>query len=129
MFNLNLKFMKKNAFYILSLFILCLSTNPCNSKNPNSKNITITQEQTLKAYIYWQEEWHQGYITISNGILTNYQFSSLEDRIDRGGRQLTGYFQANERFVPLNQNSQLAIKYNFTHYVDFRGYRAYIIAN
>lgn len=93
----------------------------------NHKNY-IVQDQTIKAYIYFQEQWHEGYISISNGVLASYQFSSLEDRINRGG-QLTGYFQGNEKFIKLNENNNLAIKYNFTHYVDFKGYRAYIMAN
>lgn len=98
-----------------------------NYPNPTNEKI-ILQDKTLKAYIYWQEEWHEGYISISNGVLATYQFSTLEDRINRGN-PLTGYFQANERFIALNQNNQLALKYNFTHFVDFGGYRAYIISN
>lgn len=122
--------MKKiNVLLMLTLMLTQSNSfsNEINLISSFSKK-NITQDQTIKAYIYWQEEWHEGYISISNGILTSYQFSSLEDRINRGG-QLTGYFQANEKFVKLNENNNLAIKYNFTHYLDFRGYRAYIIAN
>lgn len=104
-----------------------LFANNVNYSMPINKK-QIVQEQSLKAYIYWQNEWHQGYISISNGVLSSYQFDDLNDRINTGN-PLTGYFQANERFIALNQNSQLALKYNFTHFVDFRGYRAYIIAN
>lgn len=122
--------MKKiNVLLMLTLMLTQSNSfsNEINLISSFSKK-NITQDQTVKAYIYWQEEWHEGYISITNGILTSYQFSSLEDRINRGG-QLTGYFQANEKFVKLNENNNLAIKYNFTHYLDFKGYRAYIIAN
>lgn len=122
--------MKK--FILLLMLNLLLTTsnlfaNNVNYSMPINKK-QIVQEQSLKAYIYWQNEWHQGYISISNGVLSSYQFDDLNDRINTGN-PLTGYFQANERFIALNQNSQLALKYNFTHFVDFRGYRAYIIAN
>lgn len=122
--------MKKIILLLTLTFMLTLSNSfafDMNYSNSTNKKI-ILQDKTLKAYIYWKEEWHEGYISISNGILATYNFDDLEDRLQVGS-QLRGYFQDNERFVPLNQNSQLAIKYNFTHYVDFRGYRAYIIAN
>lgn len=122
--------MKKINVLLMLTLMLAQSNSFSNEINLISSfsKKNITQDQTVKAYIYWQEEWHEGYISITNGILTTYQFSSLEDRINRGG-QLTGYFQANEKFVKLNENNNLAIKYNFTHYLDFKGYRAYIIAN
>jgi hypothetical protein len=122
--------MKKIILFLTLTLMLTLSNSfafDMNYSNSRSKK-TILQDKTLKAYIYWQEEWHEGSISISNGVLATYHFSTLEDRINRGG-QLTGYFRANERYVPLNQNNQLALKYNFTHYVDFSGYRAYIMAN
>ena len=98
------------------------------SNYSSTKKKNIKQDRTFKAYILSKGEWHEGLISISNGVLSSYGFSSLEDRINTGG-QLTGYFRGDERFVALNQNNKLAIEYNFTHYVDFNGYRAYIIAN
>lgn len=117
----------KNFFFSMLVAILPVTTflNPVEHL-PNA----VYQSRSIKAYINHQGQWHTGYIYYEpqqNGIrLTNYQFDTM---YTVNGQSFSGNLGGNERFVPLNQNNNLARTYNFTHYLDLQGVRAYIISN
>lgn len=111
------------------LFVLCFSVfNTTFSSNIVKRPTEIVQERSIKASIYFRGEWHYGYIKYQQQqtgyILTSYQFETIEMP---GQGQFIGYFPNNQfKFVALNPNNEYAKNYNFTHYVDIMGLRAYI---
>lgn len=114
---------------LLSLFFILfvINTEAINSSESNSYS-ELVQEKYITAYTFIKGRWYEGtiyYTQKSNSYeLFNYFF---KDAPSIYGSGLNGKFQDNERFVKLNPNNELAIKYNFTHYVDIDGIRIFII--
>lgn len=111
-------------------FLILIGTLPMTSFS-NSSNLiekTIIQSNSIKAYISYQGNWHTGYIYYEqgqNGVrLIQYRFDTIN-----GLTGFSGNFGGDENFTPLNPNNSFAVKYNFTHFIDLQGVRAYIISN
>lgn len=111
------------------LFVLCFSVfNTTFSNNFVKQPTEVIQERSIKASIYVRGEWYYGdikYVQHEQGYtLTSYSFPSLEIP---GQGQFSRAFPNNQfKFVALNPNNEYAKNYNFTHYVDIMGLRAYI---
>jgi hypothetical protein len=111
------------------LFVLCFSVfNTTFSNNITKHSIEVIQERSAKATIYVRGEWHYGYINYQQYpdgyVLTSYRFQTIELP---GQGQFSGVFPNNQfKFIALNPNNEYAKNYNFTHYVDIMGLRAYI---
>lgn len=117
---------------IFSSFFFIFLTLSVESNNQIVKVINTCflksneQETRYKAYFNRQNKWHDGYVFVSEGRLTDYQFENLENVGSIQGKYITGQ----EKIYALNPNNQLAINYNFTHYVDVAMLgRIYLIAN
>lgn len=121
--------MKNLILTLIVFFCLSLSVGANNQiyKNLNSKFLkSKLQETRYKAYFNSQNKWYYGYVYLTDGKLSDYQFENLESNGSVQGKYVTGQ----EKFYQLNPNNQLAINYNFTHYVDITMLgRIYIIAN
>lgn len=118
--------MKKILFSVL-IGVLPITTF---SKRSIPIEKIIGQQNYVKAYVSYQGQWHTGYIyyeqTQYGTKLTQYRFDTI---YLVNGQSLSGNLGGNERFTTLNPNNPLAVKYNFTHYIDLQGVRAYIISN
>lgn len=120
--------MKKIILKLLFVSLLCFAAIEAKSNEPFNSISKCLQEKSLKAYIFYQGTWHEGFIMFNqteNGYqLTKYQFNDIYIN----GSPLNGYFNY-EKFTKLNPNNELALKNNFTHYVNIQGLNAYIISN
>lgn len=110
------------------LFVLCFSVfNTAFSSNFVKQPTEIIQERSIKASIYVRGEWYYGdikYVQHQQGYtLTYYSFPSLEIP---GQGQFSGSLSNSSKFIALNPNNEYAKNYNFTHYVEIMGLRAYI---
>jgi hypothetical protein len=118
--------MKKIIFSIY-IGILPITTFP-NFTEPILKY--VNQSNSIEAYMSYQGNWHTGKIYYEQsqyGIkLLQYNFETINTLTGRG---LRGSFDGNEKFIALNPNNDFAIKYNFTHFIDLEGLKAYIISN
>lgn len=117
--------MKKILFILLASI---LTTSFTTKSNPIKTE--ISQESNIKASIFAKGQWHNGYIRYqqnqSGYTLISYEFSTLETY---NGTGFTGQFLDRQaKFTALNPNNEYAKRYNFTHYVDIQGLRAYITA-
>lgn len=118
--------MKKLLPTLLGLIYLTSSFGTIGATNPKYESKIIEQERSYRAYINKQNKWLNGYVNVSNGKLTDYQFDNIDSNGSNQGKYITGQ----EQFYTLNPNNQLAINYNFTHYVDIAMLgRVYIISN
>lgn len=118
--------MKKRLPILLVLIFLTSSYSTIRVSDPKYACKIIEQERSYRAYINKQNKWINGYIYVNNGKLTDYQFDNIDSNSSNQGKYITGQ----EQFYTLNPNNQLAINYNFTHYVDISLLgRVYIIAN
>lgn len=117
--------MKKLSLFLL--VFLTISFSSTSYSNFHKVEYKVKQSDSIKAYIYYQGVWHEGYITYNKTendyTLNEYQFNDL---YLMGGRPFSGYFRG-QRFTQLNPNNELAKQYNFTHYVEIQGTRVYII--
>ena len=116
--------MKKILFILLaSILTMSFTTKSTPIKTE------ISQESSIEASIFAKGQWHRGYIKYQqnqNGYtLISYEFSTLETY---NGTGFTGNFGSGARFITLNPNNEYAKRFNFTHYVDIQGLRAYITA-
>jgi hypothetical protein len=112
--------MKKIAL----LFLILVSTATlAHADSPDRYNLSCNpNNQSIQAYVLMRGQWIQGWVTYSeyNGTITSVSFP----RTEYAYAQLLGPV----RPTPLNPNNTLAIKYNFTHYVDITGYgRAFFV--
>lgn len=104
--------MKK--FLELTLLSLALITSEAKSKYIFSKEIRLVKQQDndVKGYIY------QGGNFISSTVVSrmNQQGSYTPIKYNGFGLQ-SGNFLPDSRFKRLNPNNPMAVKYNFTHFV------------
>ena len=117
--------MKKILFILLaSILTMSFTTKSTPIKTE------ISQENSIKAFIYSKGQWHTGYITYQQTsdsyVLISYSFNTLEKCYGCG--HLNGSFADSQKFNPLNPNNEYAKNYNYTHYIDIQGFRAYITA-
>jgi hypothetical protein len=114
----------KLTVLLLILTIGCFNSTTMATSSIRPINSHEKLARDIQAYVYMQNEWIQGSVTYSEsqGLITGVQFP----RTDNG----TAYLSGPVRPTPLNPNNALAVKYNFTHYVDMAAYgRAYFILN
>lgn len=115
----------KKKFVILALGLVCMSFTIDTSKKIKCINSTAKvekQEDAVRAYVRIQNEWIEGFVFINNGLVTRCQFKT----IDLGNMQLRADIYQATRPSSLNPNNPLAIKNNFTHFIDIPNYgRAY----
>lgn len=113
-----------SGFAILSAFKTSLISE-CYTSNITS---SLQREQTVVAYMWWDNNWRSGnitYIRTQQGYTpVSYNFGDTQHR---GGSisPLRGYFSG-DRFVPLNPNNELAKKNNWTHIITVEGIDAYL---
>ncbi|MFV8327631.1 hypothetical protein [Flavobacterium sp. ZS1P14] len=122
--------MKKTFLQFSLVFLLFGLTTNLKASTPIKPCSEYLQSNTYEAYMYHNGNWNKGRITMrqtENGyVLSTYSFSDI---YTINGQQLSGNFYADQRLTRLNPNNDLAKNYNFTHYVDIQGVKAYIIAN
>ena len=98
----------------LTLIGLAIFTIEANSKNIFTKEIRLVKQQDndVKGYIY------QGGNFISGTVVfrMNQQGGYTPIRYNGFGLQ-SGNFLPDSRFKRLNPNNPMAVKYNFTHFV------------
>lgn len=110
------------------LFVMCFSIfNTTFSNNVIKHPTELIQERSIQASIYVRGQWYNGsikYVQHQQGYtLLSYSFPSLEIP---GQGQFSGSLSNSSRFIALNPNNDFAKNYNFTHYVEIMGLRAYI---
>lgn len=122
--------MKKLMLNSLLIFLIFIPTVSLKANESKFPHLTFLNLNSIEAYVFYQGNWVKGSITYEatqqGYTLKSYNFSQV---YLAGGQTLSGYFYDGQRFTQLNQNNELAKKYNFTHYIDIQGIRAFIISN
>lgn len=92
-------------------------------KTSNLKSVNQQRETTIRAYVQMRNEWVEGYVFVTNGLVTRCQFPNIQAG---GGVQLRAQMYEATKPSFLNPNNPIAVNNNFTHYIDIPNYgRAY----
>jgi|GEM_PF-5890212 hypothetical protein len=118
--------MKKVTLVLaVTIGITCLMsfTNSQYEKETNLSALNIQNQKSVKAYVQTYNGWISGFVFITDGYVTKCQFPNRE-------KYPTPYISRKSKPFGLNPNNPLAIKYNYTHYIDIGAYgRAYFTMN
>jgi hypothetical protein len=118
--------MKKVTLVLaVTIGITCLMsfTNSRYEKETNLSALNIENQKRVRAYVKTNNGWISGSVTITDGYVTDCKFPNRH-------RLQTATIISKSKPFGLNPNNPLAIKYNYTHYVDIGGYgRAYFTMN
>ena len=78
-------------------------------------------EISISAYVQIRNEWVEGYVFLVDGFITRCQFPNIQ-----AGTTLEAHIYQRTMPSVLNPNNSMAVKNNFTHFVDIPNYgRAY----
>jgi hypothetical protein len=94
------------------------SQNQYSNQNSSYGQYSQT-EKSIRAYVQIQGQWVEGFLFISNGLVTRCQFPNMMEII---GRDIRAQIYQPTNPTRLNPNSQLAISNNFTHFIDIPNY-------
>jgi hypothetical protein len=117
--------MKKNLLFIVVAFV-SMSLSASIKQKQTAKIITSFSQQneiSISAYVQIRNEWVEGYVYLVDGVITRCQFPDIE-----AGMTIQARIYQRTKPSILNPNNPMAIKNNFTHFVDIPNYgRAYFI--
>jgi hypothetical protein len=100
---------------IIGITCLMSFTNSHYEKERDLSALNIQNQKSIKAYVQTNDGWISGFVFITDGYVTKCQFPNRH-------RLQTPAIQTKSKPFGLNPNNPLAIKYNYTHYIDIGGY-------